>query len=82
MLKSEQKLITARNLLRYIMTEMSEDFDNRYREDYEFFKHVVNEGMKIKLIKERSPGLYVLTDSEKINNPRHKGKAQHKQRLL
>jgi len=75
MTKSEQKLIIARNLLRYIMTEMSEDFDNHYTTDYEFFKHVVNEGKKIKLIKERSSGVYVLTDFEKHNNPRHKGKS-------
>ena len=35
----------------------------------------IYEGMKIKLIKERSPGLYALTNFEKISNPRHKGKS-------
>lgn len=73
-MKSEQKLITARNLLRYIMTEMQEEFDIHCTSDYEFYKHVVNEGLKIKLIKERYPGIYTMTDFEKQSRPRHKGK--------
>lgn len=68
------KLSMARNLLRYIITEMSEEFDNHCRDDYEFFNHVVNEGKKIKLIKERSAGVYAITDIEKVSSPRHKGK--------
>ena len=81
-MKSEQKLIISRNLLRYIITEMGEEFNNRCTEDHGFFNHVVHEGQKIKLIKERSPGVYAITGFEKYNNPRHKGKAQHKHRLL
>lgn len=74
-MKSEQKLIISRNLLRYIITEMGEDFNNHCIEDHEFFNHVVNEGQKIKLIKERSPGVYVITGFEKYSNPRHKRKS-------
>ena len=73
-----EKLVTSNNLIRYIIRKMDEDFNNKCCMDHDFWKHVIDEGLKTGVIHERSPGVYELTSDEHyVRKPRHRGKIMY-----
>ena len=74
----KDKLISARNLIRYLFDEVGDAINDHCADNLEFFNHLISEGKKIGVVEEPSPGFFAITKEKYNTGPRHFGKGRTK----
>ena len=80
-----EKLVKARNFIRYIFKKLDDELDIRYRENPKFFFDMMDRSIDIGVVEEDC-GRFILTDKEPEEGhqkrARHLGKLPHQKHAL